>query len=460
MSLAQPPVTNPEKEQATVSVVRRAASDRWVGPKEKRLSGIRYRIFNTYRRLFSLVFLVNAATFVYVAVRGADSSILIDAVAANLLASGLARQPLIVNVLFRTLCLIPHSAPLRLRRLACKIFHMGGVHSGCGVAAYLWYIGFIVVFTQECVHRSTSTAAYTAALVIAYTVLALLTIMILVAYPHFRIIRHDWFEFIHRFSSWLTIALVWALVLTIASGASPSMGVFLATSPAFWMLLVSTLAIIQPWLLLRRVEVTPEHLSGHAIRLHFNHTSVVFGQGLSVSKHPLRDWHSFAAFTDKYDSPETQFSMIVSKAGDWTSSVISDPPRYLWKRGVPIYGFGYVMKVFPRIVLVTTGSGIGPCLSFIEDDNRPAMRVVWQTRNPETTYGPRVLDLVRKMDPNPEIIDTSKQGRVDLLPIAIRLYREFNAEAIGVISNGKLTKQLVYDLEKQGIPAYGPIFDS
>ncbi|KAK8137017.1 hypothetical protein PG984_004957 [Apiospora sp. TS-2023a] len=119
------------------------------------------------------------------------------------------------------------------------------------------------------------------------------------------------------------------------------------------------------------------------------------------------------------------------------------------------------MKLFPRIVLVTTGSGIGPCLSFIEDEKRPAMRVLWQTRNPAVAYGARVIDLVKKMDPDPVIIDTSDGGgRRDLLPIAVRLYHEFDAEAVGVISNGVLTKKLVYELESQGIPAYGPIFDS
>ncbi|KAK7994966.1 integral membrane protein TmpA [Apiospora arundinis] len=459
-TLAQPPTPNPAKQQATVPIeVMEVTGAPGESPttETKPLSFIRYKALNTYRRLFSLVFLGNLAAFVFVAVKGASPTILIDAVAANLLASGLARQPLMVNLLFRALCLIPHSAPLRLRRLACKIFHLGGVHSGCGVAAFVWYVGFVAIYTQQYVPSPVNTAA----LVIAYAVLALLTFMIVVAYPSFRIKWHDWFELIHRFSSWLTIALVWALVLTVAAGSDQGMGMFLITSPAFWMLLISTLAIIHPWATLRRVEVIPEPLSDHAIRLHFNHTSIVFGQGMSVSKHPLRDWHSFAAFTDKYDNPETQFSMLVSKAGDWTSSVISEPPRYLWKRGVPVYGFGYVMKVFPRIILVTTGSGIGPCLSFIEDENRPAMRVIWQTRDPDATYGPRVLDLVRKLDPNPEIIRTSKQGgRVDLLPIAIRLYKEFNAEAIGVVSNMKLTKQLVYDLERHGIPAYGPIFDS
>lgn len=116
--------------------------------------------------------------------------------------------------------------------------------------------------------------------------------------------------------------------------------------------------------------------------------------------------------------------------------------------------------MYNSMILIATGSGIGPCLSFLGDDNRPAMRVLWQTRTPLKTYGKRLIELVHRLDPNPVILDTTKDGRIEMLPIAIKLYREFNAEAVCVISNPKMTKQLVYDLECRRIPAYGPIFDS
>lgn len=113
------------------------------------------------------------------------------------------------------------------------------------------------------------------------------------------------------------------------------------------------------------------------------------------------------------------------------------------------------------MILVTTGSGIGPCLSFLGDDNRPKMRVLWQTRDPERTYGQDIIKLVHEMDPHPIIMDTTKTGRrFDMLPRVIKLYKEFNAEAVCIISNPKTTKHLVYELERRGILAMGPIFDS
>lgn len=126
-----------------------------------------------------------------------------------------------------------------------------------------------------------------------------------------------------------------------------------------------------------------------------------------------------------------------------------------------IPGFGYAMRMFRRLIVVTTGLGIGPCLSFIGDDNRPLMWVVWQTRAPVKTYGSRTMALVRRMDEDPVILDTtSLGGRVDMLPVILKLYKEFEAEPVCVVSNPVTTKKIVYGPEMRGVPAYGPIFDS
>jgi hypothetical protein len=199
------------------------------------------------------------------------------------------------------------------------------------------------------------------------------------------------------------------------------------------------------------------------VRLHFDHAVTTFGKGTQLAKHPLRDWHGFATFPDP--SPAgvrgtPSFSCLVSKAGDWTADTIKNPPTHLWKRGVLLYGFAYSMRVFKKVIVVTTGSGIGPCLSFLGDDNRPELRVLWQTRAPLKTYGQGVIDLVHRMDDHPIIMDTNQLGRVDMVPIVQRLVSESNAEAVCVISNPGLTRRIVYELEARGVPAFGPIFDS
>ncbi|KAL4968879.1 integral membrane protein TmpA [Aspergillus stella-maris] len=429
------------------------------------ISPVRYTFLNIYRRLFSLVFLANIGVFIYVLVSDRKLLALINASAANLLACGLARQPLVVNTIFVTVCSVPRWAPLFLRRICSKVYHYGGVHSGCGVASLIWYLGFIGELSRQywSPAQGTTSIFSAAPIVLSYIILVLLLAIIVVAYPTFRAKMHDYFELTHRFSGWLVVALFVADLMVFVNEASraegQSFGRFLIELPAFWFLMVVVAAIIHPWLLLRKVKVTPQQLSPHAIRLHFTHTKTTFGKGIQLSKHPLKDWHGFATFPDP-DSNGASFSSLISKAGDWTSATIKDQPTHLWKRGVLVYGFAYAMRVYKRVVVVTTGSGIGPCLSFLGDENRPDLRVIWQTRAPKRTYGKEVLNLVGRMDPNPVIIDTNSSGRLDMIPLIRYIAREHQAEAICVISNPRVTKKVVFELESMGIPAYGPIFDS
>ncbi|PGH28280.1 hypothetical protein AJ80_00171 [Polytolypa hystricis UAMH7299] len=257
-------------------------------------------------------------------------TVFVNAAATNLVVCGLARQPVVVNAIFLATCAIPRSAPLRLRRIAAKVYHYGGIHSGCGIAAFVWYVGLMVRSSMK--HAGDPKRTPAAILVLSYIGLVLLIVTIAVAYPRFRAKRHDYFELIHRFAGWLIVALFLALLLLSADhdrkAQNMSLGRYIIRLPAFWLLVVAISAIIHPYLLLRRVGVQSQPLSKHAVRLHFTHTTSSFGRGIQLSKHSLKDWHGFATFPD----PDGQsFSCIVSKAGDWTTDTINNPPTYLWK---------------------------------------------------------------------------------------------------------------------------------
>jgi hypothetical protein len=491
-------------------------------PKRKMFSYLRYAVFTTYRRLFTVVFFANLAVFLYVMISDRRLLALVDATAVNLVACGLARHPMVVNAIYRVACSLPRSSPLFLRRMAAKAAHYGGVHSGCGTASLVWYIGFVAVvselyWTHSPISTATNFTFSAAPVTVSYVILFLLLVMVVVAYPTFRRRVHDYFELTHRFTSWIILALFVVLVMLFAHEVSraeqTSLGHFLITLPAFWLLIAAIVAVAHPWLLLRKIPVQADPLSSHAVRLHFSHTPIEFAKGIQVTKHPLRDWHSFAGFPDPSPSGEnnsgennsgennsgennsgennsgehntgykkghnrnqssfstgykkghkrnqSSFSIVVSKAGDWTADTIDRPPTKLWKRGSLMRGVGYGLRLFNRIIIVTTGSGIGPCLGFLGDENRPLIKVIWQTRSPLTTYGQDVLDLVHQMGPDPIIMDTTRDGRVDMLPVVRQQFKEFDAEAVFVISNPAMTKKIIYEFESQGIPAYGPIFDS
>ncbi|KOS43698.1 hypothetical protein ACN38_g5363 [Penicillium nordicum] len=458
-------------------------------PRRKRFAHFRYVLFTVYRRLFTVVFCANLAVFLYVMISDRQLLALVNATAVNLVACGLARHPMMVNAIYRVICSIPRTAPLSMRRRCAKAAHYGGVHSGCGTASLVWYIGFVALLSQmywtnSPISTETDAEFSPAPIAVAYIILVLLFVMVVVAYPTFRRRMHDYFELTHRFTSWLILALFVALVMIFAHESSQAeqvtLGHFLVTLPAFWLLIAAIVAVAHPWLLLRRVPVRAEPLSSHAVRLSFDFKPIEFAKGVQVSKHPLRDWHSFAGFPDpipdvqkpvarhargkkpfvKGHGHKRSWSIVVSKAGDWTADTIREPPTHLWKRGSLMRGVGYGLRVFDRIIIVTTGSGIGPCLGFLGDKNRPLIKVIWQTRNPLQTYGQDVIDLVHQMGPDPIIFDTSRDGRVDMLPVVRQQLKEFEAEAVFVISNPKMTQDIVYEFESQGIPAYGPIFDS
>lgn len=118
--------------------------------------------------------------------------------------------------------------------------------------------------------------------------------------------------------------------------------------------------------------------------------------------------------------------------------------------------------LFRRVVVVTTGSGIGPCLSLIgmKSEKRPACRVLWSTPNALETYGEGVINEVKECDPEAVLWNTKLQGRPDMVELTWKLVNEMDAEAVFVVSNPEVTKKVVYGMESRGIPAYGPVFDS
>jgi hypothetical protein len=115
--------------------------------------------------------------------------------------------------------------------------------------------------------------------------------------------------------------------------------------------------------------------------------------------------------------------------------------------------------MYRRVVYVVTGSGIGPALGQILTSRVPA-RLVWSTRNPRATYGDALVDEVLAAHPDALIWDTAARGKPDLLRLAHQVSRDFAAEAVLVVSNKTGTWNVVHGLERLGVPAFGPIWDS
>ena len=76
------------------------------------------------------------------------------------------------------------------------------------------------------------------------------------------------------------------------------------------------------------------------------------------------------------------------------------------------------------------------------------------------TYGDALVDEVEAAAPHAVIWDTTRAGKPDLMRLALDAYHDFGAEAVFVVSNKATTFRLVDQLERRGIPAFGPIWDS
>ncbi|KAK7053972.1 Nonribosomal peptide synthetase 12 [Favolaschia claudopus] len=422
--------------------------------------------FTYYRKTFTAIFVANLVAFIVIITTNDGHPLAPNvgsAASVNLMIALLFRQENFVNLCYEIALACPHRAPVWLRRRLAKVFHYGGAHSGAGVAAVVWYIMYTAVTTKDYIAAPNKWAL--ANLVTSYVLVTMFVFILAAAHPVLRRRYHDYFEAVHRYSGWVALATFWmhsvfaANQYRIFEAPTPSLGRYLISTPNFWTLCISTSCSILSWGRLRRHDVYPEILSGHAIRLHFKYRDMPPFYGLKISNRPLLEWHAFATVPDDDGTGPKGFSLVVSNAGDWTRECIANPPTKLWVRGYPMHGLLYTSKLFKKIVVVATGSGIGPCLSLFYADVTPR-RIFWSTPSPLVTYGEKIMQAVKKADPDAWIWDTRTNGRPDMVAVTYRLFVEAQAEAVFIISNPKLTQRVVYGMESRGIPAYGAIFDS
>ncbi len=405
-----------------------------------------------YNRLVVLAMAVNIPWLFYGVAAGnwwtsggTDLRALALTAQTNLAAAVVFRQPYILNALAWLVTRPPTWWPLRVRWALGKYYHLGGLHVGTAVAGTLWYSVLVISMIRDAV-AGVGTASG-ANMVLVMTIATMFVVMVVMALPRLRAKEHDRFELTHRFCGWTALVLVWLNTL-----------MFVDSAASFWLVVASVLMAVWPWLLLRRVPVSWERPSSHAVILRLDHGAPpAVGTTRPISRRPFAGWHHFANVPG---APGTSgYRMLVSRAGDWTGDLIDEPPTHVWVRGIPTAGVANVRKLFTKVVIVATGSGIGPVLGHLMDTSVPA-RLVWVTKNPRLTYGDAFVDEIEAAQPDAMVWDTGARGKPDILALAYAAYIESGAEAVICVSNRTVTEQVVYGLESRGIPAFGPIWDS
>lgn len=368
---------------------------------------------------------------------------LFNVILANFGIAVLLRQQYVINLLFRIFTAVPHSLPLAVRRACGKVYHFGGVHVGAYFSGTLWlaYLALVLyddyalrpLFYLVCLH------------------VLILVVIIVIALPRLRARRHNLFECGARFGNWLALLLLWLEMYFFwqMRGA-------LAWYFPLALLLLSWHTLL-PWLRLRKVKVQVECPSRHVALARFDYGVTPFaGSSTEISCNPLWEWHAFA----NVPTPACRgFRLTISRAGDWTGSFIDRKPSYVWVKGVPTAGVGNIESLFRRVLWVSTGSGVGPCLPHLCSQKVPA-QLVWVTRSPRTTYGDALVDEILAVQPQALIWNTTAAGKPDLVKLVWHTYQQCGAEAVICIANKKATWQVVYALESRGVPAFGAIWDS
>ncbi|KAF4672877.1 hypothetical protein FOL46_008227 [Perkinsus olseni] len=394
------------------------------------------------------------------------------AVTTYLLPTVVTRNEYFVNSLFVLFVDKSTHLPLSIRRQFGRVYcYYGAIHRASASAALIWYVALIIKLYQK--DSATSMRILSSCFVLSSMVL-----IILFALPFMRRLHHNCFERVHRYCAWALLLIFWMqLMLAVREDALLSHSNFwklFLSDVRVWEVSLITGFVIFPWLHLRKRVVECRRLSSHALVLNFGHRIVSFGQAIRVTDSPLRETHAFAVIPNIRSSiaglseeekkvwhvDQKGFSIIISRAGDWSGRIIDNPPSRIWTRGLPQFGTVRVVKLFRPCIVMATGSGIGPCLSlFVEQPSHP-VKIVWSARAPLETYGSAIMTTIRRMDPTAIIHDTQKLGRPDLVQVARNLWEHGSFEAVVFISNMKATREVTRGLEKNGIRAYGVIFDS
>jgi hypothetical protein len=127
-------------------------------------------------------------------------------VAADRLAEEYLHLTTIADKACRLTWLVPHSAPLLLRRLLANVYEFGGVHSGAVVCSVIWFSLFSEFLTRN-IASNYPALREVVVLALDYALLLLLITLVITVYPRFRFSSHNTFERFHRWGGWGWLAL-------------------------------------------------------------------------------------------------------------------------------------------------------------------------------------------------------------------------------------------------------------
>ncbi|KAJ7125077.1 hypothetical protein C8R44DRAFT_130904 [Mycena epipterygia] len=430
-------------------------------PKRKVSRAIEFQLwFNTYRKFYTLTVTLNliglvlAATGKWQYPRQYTGAFVLG----NLQVAVLMRNELFGRFLYLIVNTLFAKWPPLWFRLACTstLQHLGGIHSGCATSGAAWLVFRIVLIFVEFRHYPASISATGIITSVA------IFISIASAFPWVRNSHHNIFEGYHRSIGWFGLLSTWVFVVLGDSydrtthSWNPD-GVRVIRQQDFWFAVVMSICIIIPWVTLRKVPVTIEVPSPKVAVLRFERG---MQQGLlaRISRGSILEYHAFGIISKGRQSNEHY--LICGVQGDFTQKLVDQPPTHIWTRQLKFAGVSNTSKLYKRGIRVCTGTGLGAALSTCLQS--PDWYLIWIGSDQAKTFGPTISALIHdNLPPDQYTLWDSKErgGRPDVMKLLKEVYVSWGAEVVFITSNMGGNTEMMQGCKKEGIPAFGTLWD-
>ncbi|EIW60578.1 uncharacterized protein TRAVEDRAFT_19223 [Trametes versicolor FP-101664 SS1] len=416
--------------------------------------------YNMYRKLFTIAFTANIIMFGF-AVSGhwPYATMYAGAFAvANFNTALLVRNEIFGRFLY-LFCntFFAKWAPLWFRLTCTNVLqHLGGIHTGCAVSGIIWITYKVVNTYRNLVNENN------AILVVGLLTNVTLIVTAVAAFPWVRNNHHNVFERNHRFAGWTALFLTWAFTI-MGDLYHPNNkswvpdGRHLVRQQDFWYVMLMTTWIVLPWICTREVPVDIELPSPKVAVVRFRRG---MQQGLlgRISRSAVKEYHAFGIISE---GPHAKYHyMICGVQGDFTRSLVNDPPKTLWTRELKFAGISNTSTLYKRGIRICTGTGIGAALSTCIQS--PNWFLIWIGSDQEKTFGPTISGLIhRHVEPERLLLWDSKArgGRPDTMKILKDVYKSWNAEVVFITSNYIGNTEMMQGCKEEGIPCFGTLWD-
>ncbi|EMD38610.1 hypothetical protein CERSUDRAFT_153590 [Gelatoporia subvermispora B] len=431
------------------------------GPKKKVSNWILIKLwYNTYRKLFTICFVINMIGFGFAAsghwpyatrYTGAFA-------VANFNVALLVRNEIFGRILYLVVnTLFAKWSPLWFR-LGCTsvLQHLGGIHSGCNVSGIIWLTLKVVNTYRNHSHE------HSAILSVGLLTNVAVIVTAVAAFPWVRNTHHNIFERHHRFVGWTALFLTWGFTIMgdlwdATTGTWAVNGRHLVRQQDFWYVMGMTTWIVLPWICTREVPVDIELPSPKVAIVRFKRG---MQQGLlgRISRSAVKEYHAFGIISE---GPHAKYHyLICGVQGDFTRSLVNDPPRTLWTRELKFAGVSNTSTLYKRGIRICTGTGIGAALSTCIQS--PHWYLIWIGSDQEKTFGPTISGLIhRHIEPERLTLWDSKVrgGRPDTMKILKEVYHSWQAEVIFITSNYVGNSEMMQGCKEAGMPCFGTLWD-